>query len=126
VSRARALVFHRPKLGKIAAKYADFVIVTNEDPYDENPQLIIDQVAEGAILQGKSEENNLFKILDRGEAIKKAIDMAGENDVVIITGKGSEQCIVTKGGKKIDWDDRAAVRKYLKNKEKDYSNRYSQ
>lgn len=116
----------RPKLGKLAAKYADFVIVTNEDPYDENPQSIIDQVAEGAILQGKSEENSLFKILDRGEAIKKAIDMAGENDVVIITGKGSEQCIVTKGGKKIDWDDRAAVRKYLKNKEKDYSNRYPQ
>lgn len=106
----------RPKLGKLAAKYADIVIVTNEDPYDEEPQGIIDQVAEGAILQGKILTENLFKINDRREAIKLAIEKSSVGDVVIITGKGSEQCIVVHGGKKIEWDDRKVSRELLKDK----------
>ncbi len=106
----------RPILGKIAAKYADLVIVTNEDPYDEEPEVIIDQVAEGALLQGKIMGKNLFKIIDRKEAIKLAVQNADSKDIVLITGKGSEQCIVVRGGKKIDWDDRKVSREVLKNK----------
>ena len=94
----------RPKLGRLAGRYADFVIITNEDPYDENPQEIIDQVAEGV-----EDKNKLIKILDRGGAIKKAIDLAGENDIIVITGKGSEQCMMV-GDKKVEWDDREVVK----------------
>ncbi len=97
----------RPKLGRLAGEYADQVIATNEDPYDEDPQEIIDQVAAGV-----ENKNKLLKILDRREAIKKAIDLAGENDIIIITGKGSEQCMVIKD-KKILWDDRKVVREML-------------
>jgi len=103
----------RPILGKIAAANADYVIITNEDPYDEDPQGIINQVAAGAA--GKEENVNLFKILDRGEAITKALNLARENDLVIITGKGSEQAICVANNKKIPWDDREKVRKILKN-----------
>lgn len=106
----------RPKLGKLAAEYTDIVIVTNEDPYDEEPQEIIDQVAEGAILQGKILDENLYKINDRRKAIELAIQKSSAGDVVIITGKGSEQCIVVRGGKKIEWDDRKVSRELLKNK----------
>ena len=104
----------RPILGRIAAENADYVIITNEDPYDENPEEIIGQVAAGA--NGKQEGVYLFKILDRGEAIAKALGLARENDLVIITGKGSEQAICVANNKKIPWDDREKVREILRKK----------
>ena len=102
----------RPILGGIAAKNADCVIITNEDPYDEQPMEIINNVAAGA--QSKQEGVNLFKILDRGEAIEKAISLAREGDLVLITGKGSEQAICVADGKKIPWDDREKVREIIR------------
>jgi UDP-N-acetylmuramoyl-L-alanyl-D-glutamate--2,6-diaminopimelate ligase len=92
----------RPVLGKLAAEYCDEVIVTNEDPYDEDPWQIIEQVASGT--KGKAR-----KILDRREAIKEALKLAKEGDIVVITGKGCEPSIVIRG-KKIPWDDRKTVR----------------
>lgn len=109
-------VARRPLLGKLAGEKADYVIVTNEDPYDDNPQIIIDQVAIGAEHVGKKIGLDLFKILDREEAIKKAFDLAEENDLVLITGKGSEQAICVADGEKISWDDRLTARKLLKSK----------
>ena len=92
----------RPVLGELAAKYCDEVIVTNEDPYDEDPWQIIEQVASGT--KGKAR-----KILDRREAIREALKLAKEGDIVVITGKGCEPSIVIRG-KKIPWDDRKVVR----------------
>ncbi|MEW6407683.1 MAG: UDP-N-acetylmuramoyl-L-alanyl-D-glutamate--2,6-diaminopimelate ligase [Patescibacteria group bacterium] len=104
----------RPTLGKLAAKYADYVIITNEDPYDEDSMSIIEQVAFGVAKEKNREENkNFWRILDREEAIKKAILMAKKDDIVILTGKGSEQCIMGKSGKKIPWDERKVARKIL-------------
>jgi UDP-N-acetylmuramoyl-L-alanyl-D-glutamate--2,6-diaminopimelate ligase len=98
----------RPVLGELAAKYCDEVIVTNEDPYNENPWKIIEQVAAGT--KGKAR-----KILDRREAIKEALKLAKEGDIVVITGKGCEPSICVAGGKKIPWDDRKVVREEFKN-----------
>ena len=109
-------IARRPVLGSIAAKNADIVIVTNEDPYDDIPSMIIDDVAEGAIKAGKILNENLFKIEDRGEAIKKAVGMASENDLIIITGKGCEQAIMVAKGKKIPWDDRVKMREAIRHK----------
>jgi UDP-N-acetylmuramoyl-L-alanyl-D-glutamate--2,6-diaminopimelate ligase len=106
-------VARRPKLGELAGEMADYVIVTNEDPYDDDPNLIIDQVALGAENKGKKINKNLFKILDRKEAIRKACLLAEEGDIVLITGKGSEQAICVANGKMIPWDDREEVRKIL-------------
>lgn len=100
----------RSALGKIAAQYADVVIVTNEDPYDEEPRFIIRQVADGAAEAGKKEGETLYSILDRKEAIRKALSLARPHDLVLITGKGSEQSMVVKGGKKIPWSDKQVVR----------------
>jgi UDP-N-acetylmuramoyl-L-alanyl-D-glutamate--2,6-diaminopimelate ligase len=93
----------RPVLGELAANYCDEVIVTNEDPYDEDPWQIIEQVASGT--KGKAR-----KILDRREAIREALKLAKEGDVVVITGKGCEPSICVAGGRKIPWDDRKVVR----------------
>ncbi|MCD4706076.1 UDP-N-acetylmuramyl-tripeptide synthetase [bacterium] len=106
-------IARRPILGKIAGKNADYVIVTNEDPYDDDPKKIIDDVSQGAVEKGKILNKNLFKILDRREAIKKAIFLAEKNDLILLTGKGSEQAICVADGKKIPWDDRKVVREEL-------------
>ncbi|MDD2697107.1 MAG: UDP-N-acetylmuramoyl-L-alanyl-D-glutamate--2,6-diaminopimelate ligase, partial [Candidatus Pacebacteria bacterium] len=84
----------RPVLGEIAARFCDEIIITNEDPYDENPMEIIEQVASGA--KGKAE-----RILDRRKAIEKSLELALPGDTVVITGKGSEPWIVEAHGKKI-------------------------
>jgi len=96
----------RPVLGELAAKYCDEVIITNEDPYDEDPMEIINQIAKGT--EGKAKT-----ILDRREAIKKALLLAEPGDTVVITGKGCEPCICAAKGKKIPWDDREVVKEEL-------------
>ncbi len=104
----------RPILGRLAGRYADFVIVTNEDPYDEGPQIIIDDVLKGTLEVGKKLDENCFAILDRREALAKALLLAKPNDIVLITGKGSETVMAINGGKKVPWDDRKVVRELLK------------
>jgi len=93
----------RPVLGKIAARYCTEVIVTNEDPYEDDPGEIIKQVAKGAAGKAK-------KIGDRRIAIREAMQKAKPHDVVVITGKGSELFMCVAKGKKIPWDDREIVR----------------
>jgi UDP-N-acetylmuramoyl-L-alanyl-D-glutamate--2,6-diaminopimelate ligase len=103
----------RAVLGQIAGRNADIVIVTNEDPYDDDPQEIIHQVADGAVSVGKVIKENLFREPDRRKAIARALSFAKENDLVILTGKGSEQKMAVKGGY-IPWDDRQVAREELK------------
>lgn len=94
----------RPVMGKIAQQYCEKVIITNEDPYDENPMDIINQVVGNTVAE---------KILDRKEAIKKALSLAESNSAVIITGKGSEPWMCVTRGKKLAWDDREIARQAL-------------
>ncbi len=97
------------EIGAIAGDKAQFVIVTDEDPYDDDPMEIINRVAGGALNAGKIDNKDLFRILDRREAIKKALELAKKGDVILITGKGSEQAIVKANGVHIPWDDRKVV-----------------
>lgn len=106
----------RPLLGELAGTRADMVVVTNEDPYDDDPMQIINDVAVGAQKAGKVEKENLFKILDRKEAISFAISLAQAGDLVLVTGKGSEQAIAGPKGTLIPWDDRKVVSEELDNK----------
>ncbi|MFH1838062.1 MAG: UDP-N-acetylmuramyl-tripeptide synthetase [Candidatus Kuenenbacteria bacterium] len=103
----------RPELGFIASKYSDFIILTNEDPYDTPPKEIIKDIAKGFVKEKMILEKNYWEILDRKEAIKKALSLAQENDVVLILGKGCESCIKIAKNKKIPWDDRKVARELL-------------
>jgi UDP-N-acetylmuramoyl-L-alanyl-D-glutamate--2,6-diaminopimelate ligase len=103
----------RPVIGAVAAEHEDVVVVTNEDSYDEDPQVIIDAVAAGARVKGKRDGESLFTIVDRKKAISFAIERAQPGDVVLITGKGSEPVMAVAGGKTIPWDDRQIVRDVL-------------
>lgn len=100
----------RPEFGKIAAQYCDEVILTNEDPYDENPETILDQIASGFSSSAYSHR----KILNRREAIKAALTLARPDDIVVITGKGSETSMSVTGGRKIPWSDKAIIEELLK------------
>ncbi|MFA5075881.1 MAG: UDP-N-acetylmuramoyl-L-alanyl-D-glutamate--2,6-diaminopimelate ligase [Patescibacteria group bacterium] len=104
----------RPILGGLVAQNADQVVITNEDPYDEDPLEIINQIAAGARAKGKVENQNLWLILDRREAINQALSLAQKDDIVLISGKGCEQAIVTKNDQLIPWDDRQVAREELK------------
>lgn len=105
----------RAVLGEMAAKQAQIVIITNEDPYDDDPTEIINDVADGSRRAGKQDEVNLFCRLDRQEAINLAIQMAQPEDLILITGKGSEPVMAVAHGRKIPWDDRTAARTALRN-----------
>jgi UDP-N-acetylmuramoyl-L-alanyl-D-glutamate--2,6-diaminopimelate ligase len=99
----------RPVLGKIAAKYCHQIIVTNEDPYDEDPKEIIQQVAQGALEEVGLNSKKVYQILDRREAIRKSLELAKPGDLVIITGKGSEPWICLARGKKIPWNEKKII-----------------
>ena len=97
----------RPEMAKIADTYCGRIILTNEDPYDEDPQKIIDEM-KVAIKKHRPEI-----ILDRREAISRALGKAKKGSVVIITGKGTDPYIMEADGKKIPWDDARVVREEL-------------
>ncbi len=99
----------QPVLGQMAGEKADIVIITNEDPYDDDPMSIINNVALGAENVGRVLDEDLFKILDRRNAIKKALELAQEEDLVLVTGKGAEQFMCVKNGMKLPWDDRKVI-----------------
>jgi UDP-N-acetylmuramyl-tripeptide synthetase len=107
----------RPILGALAGRYADVVFITNEDPYTEDAVKIIEEVASGVprgLKNGKAKVANydFFKVLDRKEAIEKAINMAYKDDIIIITGKGAEECMVV-GHEKVPWSDRKIAKELL-------------
>jgi|WetSurMetagenome_2_1015567.scaffolds.fasta_scaffold38166_3 UDP-N-acetylmuramoyl-L-alanyl-D-glutamate--2,6-diaminopimelate ligase len=99
----------RPKMGKVADNYADVVILTDDDPYEEDEWKIIENIAAGI---NRKEGDNFWKIPHREEAIKLALTMAKEGDTVVLAGKGAEEVMMI-GGKKIEWDDRKIVRSLL-------------
>lgn len=110
----------RPAIGRIAAQYCDEIILTNEDPYDEKPEEIIEQIARGSY--EFKPPSRVLKILDRREAIQRAVEVMDGGDVVAITGKGSEDWIHVASGKKISWSERKVVDEILVEKQKEAHN----
>ncbi|UMX47955.1 MAG: UDP-N-acetylmuramoyl-L-alanyl-D-glutamate--2,6-diaminopimelate ligase [Candidatus Nealsonbacteria bacterium DGGOD1a] len=101
----------RPILGQIAAKHCGEIILTNEDPYDEDPRKIIDMVKDGAV--GAGFKGDIHEIMDRREAIRKALELTGADDVAILTGKGSMPWTFLANGEKIPWNEKEIVAEEL-------------
>ncbi len=102
----------RPIMGRIAAKYADVIYVTSDNPRTEDPQSIVDQVTAG-VMEDLSEGKICHSITDREEAIRAAIAFAKEGDIVLIAGKGHEDYQILKD-KTIHFDDREVARQALR------------
>ncbi|MGO4549104.1 UDP-N-acetylmuramoyl-L-alanyl-D-glutamate--2,6-diaminopimelate ligase [Paenibacillus sp. 2TAB23] len=79
----------RPLMGEIAAKYADYAIITSDNPRTEKPELILKDI-EAGLIRTRVDPSTYVLIQDRRAAIQKAVEMASQGDVVLIAGKGHE------------------------------------
>jgi UDP-N-acetylmuramyl-tripeptide synthetase len=102
----------RPQMGSIAESLADIVYVTSDNPRSEDPQQIIVDILAGIMRMKK-----VVVEPDRAKAIAMAVGAAGENDVVVVAGKGHETYQILKD-RTLDFDDRVEVRKALANRAK--------
>jgi UDP-N-acetylmuramoyl-L-alanyl-D-glutamate--2,6-diaminopimelate ligase len=103
----------RPILGTITSEYADIVILTNEDPYFEDGEQIINEIEAGI---SRKRGNQYIRIYDRREAIAKAIELAEQGDIILVTGKGAETSMAI-GEKRIPWSERQVIEEELAKKE---------
>src|SRR6266566_4314201 len=104
----------RPIMGRIAAQMADFFVITDEDPREEDREHILQEIAAGAEATGKQQGHDFLCIADRRLAIATAFAHAQAGDTILLAGKGHEQSIFM-GREKIPWDDRRVAREELRN-----------
>ena len=100
----------RPIMGEISGKVADYTIITSDNPRTEDPKSIVDQIEEGI----KKTKGKYEVIVDRTEAIKKAIEMANKTDIIVLAGKGHEPYQEI-NGEKYPFDERVIVRDLISN-----------
>ncbi len=103
----------RAGMGLVAAELADFAVLSNDNPFQEDPQVILAEIAQGLQQAGRHEGHHFIRIADRREAIAHALAMAVEGDVVLLAGKGHEQSI-TVGDTVIPWDEQRVARELLR------------
>jgi len=105
--------YKRPKMGKVASKLSEIIILTAEDPRTEDVNDIIKQIKSGIPKNYKA----VYSIPDRKKAIKFAIKIAKKGDTIAILGKGHEKSMNMNGGKELPWSDQTAVAEVLNNTE---------
>ena len=103
----------RPRLAEVAAKHADFFVITQEDPRLEDPGGILAEIEAGAIAAGKARGADYAVIDDRRDALREALRRAQAGDTVLLAGKGHEGSIIV-GDEKRPWDEAAAARDALR------------
>lgn len=103
----------RPAMGAVAAREADFFIITDEDPREEDAASILREIAVGAEQAGASEGDQFLCVVGRREGIGAAFARAQAGDTVLLAGKGHEQSIII-GKEKLPWDDRTVARDLLR------------
>lgn len=101
----------RPVMGKLAAAYSNKVILTSDNPREEDPQVILDEMMAGV---AKTDQRKTMIIADRKEAIRTACNLAGKGDIVLVAGKGHETYQEVKGVRH-HFDDREVLMEMLKN-----------
>lgn len=101
-------LWKRPVMGSVADTYCETIILTNEDPYDEDPRGIVDMLARGI------EKHTPEIIMDRRSAIARALSLARSGDCVIVTGKGTDPTIQGARGSAVPWSDAQVVREELR------------
>ncbi len=102
----------RPMMGRAAGERSRIVILTEDDPRDEERMGILEQIATGAEEAGRRRDRDLFLIEDRSEAIAYALELARPGDVVLLAGKGHEPTLASAAGP-IPWDEAALARAAL-------------
>lgn len=99
----------RAGMAEVAERNCQHIILTNEDPYDENPKEIVEQMFNAISDKSKAEI-----VLDRREAIRKGLTLCARGSALLISGKGTDPYIMIEDGKKIPWSDEAVAREELR------------
>jgi UDP-N-acetylmuramoyl-L-alanyl-D-glutamate--2,6-diaminopimelate ligase len=101
--------------GQVAARYCDFLVLTDEDPRLEDREAIIAEIAAGVESAGRDRARlcPYLRIPDRPSAIRSAFEHARPGDIVLLLGKGHEACIIY-GNEKVPWDEASAARTALR------------
>lgn len=99
----------RPEMAAIAEKYCDHIVLTDEDPYDEDPRKIIADMEKGI-----ENKNKVTVIMDRKEAIREAVRLTPTDGYVIVSGKGTDPYIMRANGSREPWSDAAVVKDILR------------
>jgi UDP-N-acetylmuramoyl-L-alanyl-D-glutamate--2,6-diaminopimelate ligase len=102
----------RRMMAEVAVHMADVTVLTAEDPRTESLDAILAEMADAAVKEGGIEGEDFFRVPDRGDAIRKALQIARPGDLVIACGKGHEQSMCF-GTVEYPWDDRIAMRAAL-------------
>ena len=103
-------VWKRPEMAHIAEQYCDQIILTNEDPYDEDPRKIVDEMSKGI-----EDQSKLTVVMDRRLAIRTALEMAEPGSYVLISGKGTDPFIMGPHNTRQPWSDADVVKRELNN-----------
>jgi UDP-N-acetylmuramoyl-L-alanyl-D-glutamate--2,6-diaminopimelate ligase len=104
----------RDGMGQVAALLGDRVVLTNEDPRDEDPGAIIEAIASGLREGGRVEGRDFVRRPDRREAIAYALANAAPGDTVLLAGKANEPTMIFEGGRQAPWNERAVAESILR------------
>ncbi len=104
----------RPLMAKAAAEYADFLVITSDNPRNESPETIIKDIVSGL----SDDKTQYITVTDRREAIYKALETAQSEDIIVLAGKGHEDYQVLENDVHIHFDEREIVAEYLRLTEK--------
>ena len=103
----------RRDMAEVVSELADYSVVSDTDPYDEDPELIVEEIGQYMVEFGWKRDENYFLISDRRSGIRKALSLAQSGDIVVCTAMGAQKTMIRENDIAYPWDDREVVREEL-------------
>ncbi len=103
----------RKDMADVVSELADYAVVSDTDPYDEDPELIVEEIGQYMAEHGWKRDENYFVISDRRSGIRKALSLAQLGDIVVCTAMGAQKTMIREKNIAYPWDDREVVREEL-------------
>lgn len=103
----------RKDMAEVVSELADYAVVSDTDPYEEDPELIVEEIGQYLAEYGWKRDHQYFLISDRRSGIRKALSLAQSGDIVVCTAMGAQKTMIREKGIAYPWDDREVVREEL-------------
>jgi UDP-N-acetylmuramoyl-L-alanyl-D-glutamate--2,6-diaminopimelate ligase len=103
----------RKDMAQVVAELADYAVVSDTDPYDEDPDLIVEEIGQHLAESGLRRDEQYFLISNRRSGIRKALSLAQSGDIVVCTAMGAQETMIRENGKAYPWSEREVVREEL-------------
>ncbi|MFZ2152241.1 MAG: cyanophycin synthetase, partial [Minisyncoccia bacterium] len=103
----------RKDMADVVSELADYAVVSDTDPYDEDPELIVEEIGQYMADHGWKRDGNYFVVSDRRSGIRKALSLAQSGDIVVCTAMGAQKTMIREKNIAYPWDDREVVREEL-------------